>query len=191
MNLDALLHPARLLIVQALMSQEWKSAGDLNSILPEMPQASLYRHLKVLRRAGVLEEQEGENHRGRRELKYRMVDGAANPNPQQFMELGHDGRMAVFTQFLAQLQTAFREWSVADSADPLHDGVGFRQAMLWLNDQEFREMSQELGEVFSRYHNRAPNTGDTAGGMRRLRSISTIVLPRTLGYSNTTEEETE
>lgn len=62
---------------------------------------------------------------------------------------------------------------------------------MWLNDQEFCEMSQELKEVFSRYNNRAPDTGDTAGGMLRLRSVSTIVIPHIRGYLNATEEATE
>ncbi|AFG37049.1 helix-turn-helix domain-containing protein [Spirochaeta africana] len=174
-DIDVLLHPARLLIIQTLLQQPGLSTGDLCARLPRLSQASLYRHLRTLRDAAVVQAEDGTSDKGHREKKYRVTPGADSLDPDAFMQLGHEGRMAAFMQFLAQLQTAFSEWSGSGDADLVSDGVGFRQAMLWLSDSEFTGMMAELRALYDRY------LGYDSTPERRLRSISTIVLPRSYG----------
>ena len=173
-TVDLLLHPARLLIIQTLLQEPGKSAGDLCALLPELPQASVYRHIALLRDGGILHVEEGRNERNRKEQKYSLVEGAALMKPEKFMAMGHAGRTALFVQYLAALQAAFTQWSASADADPVKDGVGFRQGLLWLSDSEFQAMMQEVGEVFEKYLQlpRAPE--------RKLRTINTIVLPRSV-----------
>lgn len=174
-RLDILLHPARLLILQTILQNDGVSAGDLTAMLSDLPQPSVYRHLRILREAGIVIASEGETPRGRREMKYSAAAGGDSLDADEFMQLGHEGRTAIFLQFQAQLQAAFAQWSASGEADIRRDGVGFRQAMLWLNQHEFKQMTQELGQVLNRY------TSLPKGNDRRLRSISTVVLPRTFG----------
>src|SRR3712207_7514085 len=52
---DLLLHPVRLRIVQAFLGDRTLTTADLRSELPDVPVATLYRHVGVLAEAGVLE----------------------------------------------------------------------------------------------------------------------------------------
>jgi hypothetical protein len=52
---ELLLHPVRLRVVQALLGDRVLTTGDLHAELPDVPTASLYRHVAVLAGAGVLE----------------------------------------------------------------------------------------------------------------------------------------
>ncbi|WP_324273703.1 helix-turn-helix domain-containing protein [Blastococcus brunescens] len=51
---DLLLHPVRLRVVQAFLGDRTLTTSDLRAELPDVPTASLYRHVGVLADAGVL-----------------------------------------------------------------------------------------------------------------------------------------
>jgi len=51
---DLLLHPVRLRIVQAFLGDRALTTGELRAELPDVPPASLYRHIARLVDAGVL-----------------------------------------------------------------------------------------------------------------------------------------
>lgn len=45
---DVVLHPVRSRIVRSFLGTERRTAGELTRLLPDVPQASLYRHLNAL-----------------------------------------------------------------------------------------------------------------------------------------------
>ena len=51
---DLLLHPVRLRIVQAFLGDRALTTAELGTELPDVPPASLYRHVGVLVEGGVL-----------------------------------------------------------------------------------------------------------------------------------------
>ncbi len=52
---DVLLHPVRMRILQALFDTDPMTTGQLRERLPDIPPATMYRHIAVLVDAGVLE----------------------------------------------------------------------------------------------------------------------------------------
>src|SRR3712207_1545009 len=78
---DLLLHPVRLRVVQALLGGRALTTGELHTELPDVPAATLYRHVGVLADAGVLEVVAERRVRGSTERTYRLVAAAASVGP--------------------------------------------------------------------------------------------------------------
>src|SRR4051794_12982276 len=74
-TVDVILHPIRMRIIQSLINQQ-RTAQQLKELLPDIPQASLYRHLKRLVEAGVIHIIDEIPNRGTIERVYSLQDPA-------------------------------------------------------------------------------------------------------------------
>src|SRR5215472_15247910 len=114
---DLLLHPVRLRIVQAFLGDRTLTTTELRAELPDIPSASLYRHIALLVDAGELAEMTTDDHR------------------QAFMA------------FVAGLLGDFDRYLARGDIDLVRDGVGYRLAGVWLDDAEYAELLRELTRV--------------------------------------------
>lgn len=169
--LDVLLHPARMRVVQALLDGSELTAGQLRAELPDVPAASLYRHIATLADAGVLEVAHERRVRGAVERTFRLHLPSAAVTPEEARQLSPDDHRRAFAAFCAMLMADFDRYLAAPDADVAEDGVAFTQAALWLTDDEFAELRSELAAVItSRITNgRSPH--------REKRMISTVLMP--------------
>ena len=71
-NTDVLLHPVRIKILTALAGQE-ATPSDIAAAAPDIPKASLYRHLNILRACGAIQEVREYRVRGTFEKVYALV----------------------------------------------------------------------------------------------------------------------
>jgi len=69
-------------IVQALAGGRRRSPGELAADLDDVPQASLYRHVKRLHEGGVLAVVEERPARGTPERVYALVEGGGSLSPE-------------------------------------------------------------------------------------------------------------
>jgi hypothetical protein len=78
-----------------------------------------------------------------------------------------------FATFVAALLADFDRYldRAGVAPDPVADGVGYRQAGLWLDDAEFGALLSDLREVVGRRMALTPREG------RRRRMLSTVVMP--------------
>jgi hypothetical protein len=173
---DLLLHPVRLRVVQAFLGDRTLTTADLRSELPDVPVATLYRHVGVLADAGVLAVVGERKVRGAAERTYRLDIAAASLGPGDAAAMTADDHRRAFTTFAAALMADFDRY-VARSApdggapDLAGDRVGYRQAAVWVTDEEFDAMAADLAEVVKA---RMANRPD---GTRRRRLVTTVHLP--------------
>ena len=171
---DLLLHPVRLRIVQAFLGDRTLTTADLRTELPDVPVATLYRHVGVLAEAGVLAVVGERKGRGAAERSYRLVTEAASVGAAEAAAMSVDDHRRAFATFVAALLADFDRY--ADAApgpglDPAADGVGYRQVALWLDDEEFTALVTELREVLTARLALGPD------GVRRRRIVSQVFLP--------------
>jgi hypothetical protein len=76
-----------------------------------------------------------------------------------------------FTAFVGALLADFGRWLDRGDVDAGRDGVGYSQAALWLDDEEFAEFLADVRAIVGRWSDNQP------GGRRRRRLISTVLLP--------------
>ncbi|MGY1633343.1 helix-turn-helix domain-containing protein [Geodermatophilus sp. SYSU D01186] len=171
---DLLLHPVRLRIVQAFLGDRTLTTAELRGLLPDVPPATLYRHVGVLGDAGVLTVVGERKVRGAAERSYRLVTGAASVGGEAAAAMTPEEHRRAFATFVAALLADFDRY--ADGAgdgglDLARDGVGYRQIAVWLSDEEFAELVTELRTVLTARMALEPD------GVRRRRIVSQVFLP--------------
>lgn len=167
---DLLLHPIRLRIVQALVGRPMKPL-ELLDHLGDVPQASLYRHIKQLEAGGVLRVVDERPVRGGVERTYAVVEDAVQLGAEDLEGTTPEDHLRYFSTFLGALVADFAAYLESGDVDMVGDRVGYRQVPLWLSDEEFDELTAEMGEAVRR---RLPNE---PGTQRRRRLFTTIVMP--------------
>ena len=173
---ELLLHPVRLRVVQAFLGDRMLTTSDLRSELPDVPAATLYRHVGTLADAGVLVVVGERKVRGAAERSYRLDLAAASVATEDAAAMTADQHRGAFTTFAAVLMADVDRYvtrAAADGATPdlARDRVGYRQAAVWVTDEEFDQMVAELGAVV-----RARMANRPEGGRRR-RLVTTVHLP--------------
>ncbi|MCS7478785.1 helix-turn-helix domain-containing protein [Umezawaea endophytica] len=167
---DLLLHPVRMRILQALFDADPLTTAQLRERLPDIAPATMYRHIAVLAEGGVLEVVEEKRVRGTVERSYRVRKEEAVVDPAARATMTRDDHRRSFTTFAASLMGDFDRYFAHGDADPNVDGVVYRQAAVWLTDEEFAEMVQEIEHaVVSRMDH------DRDGRTRRV--VSLVVVP--------------
>lgn len=167
---DLLLHPVRLRIIQAFLGDRALTTADLRAELPDVPPASLYRHVARLANAGVLNVVAERRVRGAVERTYVLRLAAAALDPKEIERMSREDHRQAFMAFVAGLLGDMDRYLSREEIDPFRDGVGYRLAGLWLSDQELTEMTRELVRVIQPLAANAPKPG------RRRRILATVML---------------
>jgi hypothetical protein len=174
-TVDLLLHPVRFRVVQSLLGDRDLTTAQLRELLPDVPVATLYRHVATLVDGGVLQVVDERPVRGAVERTYRLVPEAATVDPAELQGLSPDEHRRHFLTFVAGLLGDFDRYLDGHGgpdgrADLLGDRIGYRQAVMHLSDDEVDRMLAELGEVLGRYRGVPP------GPARSRRVLSTVLL---------------
>ena len=176
---DLILHPIRMRLIVALGAGVPMAAAQLLERMPDVPPATLYRHLTVLRRGGIitLADESGPREaverrtRGAVERRYVLRAGAASLAPEDLASATPDDHLRWFASFLASLLGSFSRYVGAGVPDLARDGVGFREVVLQLSDDELAQMSVALNTALMPFVAHAPGNGRTA------RLFATVLLP--------------
>jgi hypothetical protein len=166
-----LLHPVRLRIIQAFLGDRMLTTAELRDELPEVPPATLYRHVGALADGEVLQVVAERRVRGAVERTYRLQSANASVNATEAATMGVEEHRRAFMTFVAALLADFDRYLARGEIDFDRDLVGYRQAAMYLTDDELRELLAQLGAVF------APRLAQQPGEGRTRRLLSTILMP--------------
>ena len=177
-RLDILLHPIRMRILMAVAGNRYTSQ-DIAEHLPDVPQATLYRHIRKLAKAGVLSVVEERQVRGATEKVYALVSQAANLTAEDFQNFSREDHMRYFLSFIASVLDDFSRYLQKEGTLDLEaDGVGYHKIPLNLSDDEFIEMSKKLNQAVIPYLENQPNPD------RKRRIFTSIMIPESETGSN-------
>lgn len=168
---DLLLHPLRLRIVRAFLGERALTTAQLRSELPEVPPASLYRHIARLVNADVLAVVAERRVRGALERTYVLRSSAATLSMDELAEMTPDQHRQAFLAFIAALIADFDRYLARGEIDLLRDGVSYRLIGLWLTNEELAQLARELFAVLQPRLANAPRPG------RKQRIMATVLLP--------------
>jgi DNA-binding transcriptional ArsR family regulator len=170
-KVDVILHPMRLKIIQKFLGGQEKTAKELAQELPEIPQATLYRHLDKLVKTNILTVVDEKQIRGTVEKVYKIDLSEASMGNKELTDITKEEHLKYFMFFAGQLIANFEAYLQQEDIDFERDGVGFRQTAFYLSDEEFKELYTEIGKAFQKASRNSPSTG------RTKRYISTIIIP--------------
>ncbi len=170
-TLDLLLHPVRLRVLRTFLDGRPATTAQLRERLPDIPPATMYRHVAALAAAGVLEVLDEKRIRGTVERTYRVCWHRAEIDPADRATMTTDDHRRTFTAFIGGLLADFDEYLAHEPADPTADGVTYQQAALWLTDTEMAELQAEIRAAVTTRMDRDPNQD------RTRRMISFVTMP--------------
>lgn len=137
-----IMNPVWQRIFQYLLVHETCTVKDLRRALPDIPSASLYRHMKLLTDSAVLAIA-GENRvRGTVESIYRLNRSA--------LEIDDTDGAGIQTALLGTC-ASFAKYFASGHADPRRDLLLLTTCTLTLTDEEFTAFLSELDQVAVRY----------------------------------------
>lgn len=157
--LDLLLHPVRLRIVNAMYGDVTRTTSELCARMPDVPKTTAYRHVGLLAEAGILEVVDEQRVHGAVERHYRLRNDKARIDLDEAKSMSLEDHRQGFAAAMAAILAEFNAYLDRDGADPVADGIGYRQGTVWLTPEEHLEMVGELFEVFKARAGNAPAPG--------------------------------
>lgn len=165
-----LIHPIRLRILLAIATSQ-ATPQQIAVYLPDVPQATLYRHIRAMSEAGILKVVEERSMRGATERVYAIAPEQSQLTAEDLTTLTPDDHERLFSNFTAMLLSQFHNYIKQPEVDLIRDGVGYRTIPLSLSDTEVVEVMQELQTLVRARMENAPSSE------RRRRLLSLVLMP--------------
>jgi DNA-binding transcriptional ArsR family regulator len=166
---DVILHPQRMAILRTLASHP-QTTKELGEALPGLPQATLYRHVALLHETGFVHVVSERQIRGAVSRTYALAEGAVLQGADLAAATRED-HFRYFATFVSDLLGEYGRYLERPEIDLEGDGVGYRQHVLNLSDEELRELLAEVrGSIAAR-------AGNAPGDTRIPRILATVTLP--------------
>ena len=157
---EIVMNPVRQRIFQYFLLHETGTVKELRKALPDIPSASLYRHIKILADSSILTVV-GENRiRGTVESVYRFNQDAMATED----ETGNAVQMS-----LLSICASFAKYFSTGKAEPQKDMLLLTNCTLLLTDEEFSKYLSEINQVTVKYMKESTSE---SGKMRRITLIS-------------------
>ena len=159
---EVVMNPVRQRIFQYFLLHETGTVKEVKRALPDVPSASLYRHIKILADSSILVIA-GENRiRGTVESIYRLNKGALAAEDK--------GGNAVQMSLLG-ICASFAKYFSGGKADPQKDMLLLTNCTLLLTDEEFSGFLSEINKVALKYMKVQASAGS------KMRQITLISAP--------------
>jgi hypothetical protein len=167
---ELIVHPVRLRIIEAFQGRDL-TTRQIAALLPDVPQASLYRQIKRLHDAKILVVAEEKAVNGIIERTYALREGATHLSREEFAAISAEDHARYFAIFLGVMAAQMNRYLGQESYDTTAEGMTYFQAVLHLTDEEARQVRVDLLEMVERIG----KLGRKAGS--RPRALTVVFLP--------------
>ena len=159
---EIVMNPVRQRIFQYFLLHETGTVKEIRKALPDVPSASLYRHIKILTESTILMVV-GENRiRGTVESVYQLNKDAMATED----ETGNAVQMS-----LLSICASFARYFSSGNADPKKDMLLLTSCTLLLTDEDFSSFLSEINEIALKYMKVEPTANS------KTRQITFISAP--------------
>lgn len=145
---DVVLHPVRIRIVQQLGGRSLTTA-QLRAALPDVTQATLYRHVATLVESGILAVVEERKVRGAVERTLALGERMAHVDRESLRRVDASVLRTAFLTFLGEVAGDFDRFLAGDPA--LRDLSGFSRTALYVSEDDLAGIQAGLAELLSPY----------------------------------------
>lgn len=166
-----LLHPLHLRIIEKIEGRQL-TTQQLAAVLPDIAQATLYRHLNQLVEGGILVVVEERPVRGTIEKVFAIpAPVSVSLTREDLEQFTRADLVRYFTGFMMLQSAHFELYLQQEEIDIANDGVRFYQLPLYLSCEEYQQIFAEIQGILLKYMENRPAPG------RRRRIASTCFIP--------------
>ena len=159
---EIVMNPVRQRIFQYFLLHETGTVKEIRKALPDVPSASLYRHIKILADSSILIVVDENRIRGTVESVYQLNKDAMATED----ETGNAVQIS-----LLSICASFARYFSSGNADPQKDMLLFTNCTLRLTDEEFSDFLAEINQVAIKYMKKEAVEGS------KTRQITLISAP--------------
>ncbi|WP_166805807.1 helix-turn-helix domain-containing protein [Jeotgalibacillus sp. R-1-5s-1] len=154
---DLIMHPVRMKIIQHLAKGP-ATVSELLEWLEGVPQATLYRHLNALKKGDILTITQERQVRGATEKTYALMEKGSRVTPEEGAAMSKDEHVKLFMTFFANLLTQTEDF-FSGEVDLTKDIYGFGQVDLYLTDEEWEKLREDLYGLIKGYAEKKKEPG--------------------------------
>lgn len=169
--MDCITNPVKCKLLLEIHSRGKATAKHLADIYNDIPQATLYRHLKKMLSDGILQVVEETQVRGTVEKTYALAFNISD-NMETMLETNSgELYMQYFMQYIFGFAKQFQEYCQSPNINIKKDMTGFSLSPLYLSDDELTSLVTSISQIINAVKNNEPNPE------RKLRTIGVIISP--------------
>ena len=146
---DVVLHPVRLRIIQQLGGRS-RTTTQLRQALPDVAQATLYRHVAALLEAGVVAVVDERRSRGAIERTLALGKRMAAVDRTELLAMDTAQLRTAFLTFLGDVAGDFDRLLDSDSAQA-RELIGFARTTLHVDTEDLASIQAGLAELLAPY----------------------------------------
>ena len=169
--MDCITNPVKCKLLLEIYSQGKTTAKHLADTYYDIPQATLYRHLKKMLNDGILQVVEETQVRGTVEKSYALASDLSEHMETVLEENSGELYMQYFMQYIIGFAKQFQAYCQSPNIKIKEDMTGFSLAPLYLSDDELTSLVTRISQVIDAAKHNAP------APERKLRTIGMIVSP--------------
>jgi hypothetical protein len=162
-------HPVRVRIL-GMIGPRQMTSKQIAEALPDVAQATLYRQIKTLHEAGILEVVGRRQVHGVVESTYAIKAGASHLTREEFASMSPEEHRTCLAILQGDALIALDRYLAQAEFDTTRDGMTYLAATMLLTDEEARAFRLDLLELLKGYRGR-PAEG------RRVRRITISTIP--------------
>ena len=159
-----LLNQVRHRILQYIHHHGNATVREIGAALSDIPQATMYRQVRLLNESGLIKVSGERQIRGTLEHTYVLAD--------ELTGAGTDGMGDTEAQFkLLGLAQDFADYYTNEKADPDRDMLSIRSVPMMMSDEEFIRYMQDIEKLTKKYEHNEPADD------RKVRRVTLISSP--------------
>ncbi|MFJ7983386.1 transcriptional regulator [Lysinibacillus xylanilyticus] len=173
---EVLMHPVRMKILQALMhdKEEGLSTLEMISIIKDVPQATLYRHIQILMDENIIKIVKERKVRSVTEKFYALNEGAAKLSQEDWIQLTIKQKLNYVSYYQLALLSQYQNYLHSlDEEERLADLATFSFIDLTLTNDQFMSFEKELNDLMTKYYNMADSSKET-----ETKTIAINIIPK-------------
>lgn len=173
-RIDLIIHPVRLRILQTI-GNDTLTTQEIADRMSDTPKSSIYRHLRLLRRGGIIQVAETRLVNGIQEKTYQLGE-APMVGPTDMANLTAEQHVNYFTTYLMTVLREFEQYVLNrerqnQPIDFVADRVGYTEATFYATEAEFDQVQQRIQQAL------LPLLGRQAENGRLRRKLAIITHP--------------
>jgi DNA-binding transcriptional ArsR family regulator len=170
---DLILHPVRFRIMQVLIDAEM-TTHEISESLPSVPTSSIYRHLRMLLDAGLVEVAESHLVKGIEEKVYRLAE-SPRVSGQDMAGYSKEEHKRLFGAYISAILGGFSDYiDSSQNLDLEADHAGYTDMTIYATMEEFDMLAVSLNEILEPLRKNKPGVDKQC----QLFSIITFPLKR-------------
>ena len=170
MNAELILHPVRYQILQSLYESK-KTTQEVSEDMPSTPKSSIYRHLKILLDAGLVQVIETRQVNGIQEKVYRAGEIPRVKNEDMQEHSAEDYKRMAGAYFSAILKGFTEYLDRTPQPDLLRDRVGFTDIRFYASEEELENFKKQLDAILQPLSENLPDKN------KKRQLVSLITYP--------------